>query len=220
MSKISISCSKCDQSYAVARESIGKTAKCKKCGESFTITEPPEDLLGDSDGGLRVQPVEQQQPAPSHLDDYLEIARGDGVEVRPGAEGEKAETVAVRFAAILLFPPVAVVAVGLMGYVIGRTFNATGPGAVGADRFFAFLVAIFSALFCLLSFLAVLVTLVWGALKAFAEDVIQGLLYVFVPYYALYYQASRWYAMERVYYCTVGSMAAFAFFLAIMLGLG
>jgi len=45
--------------------------------------------------------------------------------------------------------------------------------------------------------LACIVGAFWGLGTAFAEDVVCGLMYIFVPFYWLYYLASRWQEMKR-----------------------
>lgn len=48
---ISTTCSHCGKSYRVADALLGKTAKCRACGQTFTIDAPPEDAatLAESD---------------------------------------------------------------------------------------------------------------------------------------------------------------------------
>ncbi len=54
--------------------------------------------------------------------------------------------------------------------------------------------------------LAACVCGLWMLVIAFQESVAQGLLYWFVPFYAIYYVISRWEKCKTPFLCSLGAM--------------
>ena len=67
----------------------------------------------------------------------------------------------------------------------------------------------------LIGYAAVFAFSVWLLIIAFQEDVVQGLLSLFVPFYLFYYVITRWETCQKPFFFMLGGLGAVALGLVI-----
>jgi len=76
---IRVECPNCGAAFKAPAEAAGRQAKCRKCGEAFTLTEVPEARALRADGTVVAwsQNEKGQTAVPAGLSDVVAIAAGD-----------------------------------------------------------------------------------------------------------------------------------------------
>jgi WD40 repeat protein len=209
---ITFPCTECGQKYQVGQELAGKRMKCRKCGALQPIpvprattapvapqaefaARPPARPRPTASPRPAFDPFERDGPAPAAnpYDDVYGLGDAplkratvaqaeDLVPPRPGRSGRPRSTVKPSD-----------------GDQFGRI--AVISAGVGAGLFLSLaVVGLFTqaGAVALIGLTAVVATLlmmgggIWAIVNAFREDVVCGILYLFLPFYPLYYLITRW----------------------------
>lgn len=184
---IAVTCSGCDKSYQVKDEFAGKKVRCPQCQAVVTIGQPQP---ATAKGRKAAAKADEYEDYPDDVEDYgddddyfdeprvLKEAprlKAKRAKVKAKKRGERSEPLQIPWGLILS----GILICGLV--LAGGLIFIFPPAAIA---------------------LAILVVIAgWGLgivggigliVRAFQEDVVCGILYIFVPFYWLYYLVSRW----------------------------
>lgn len=215
---ISVTCEGCRRRFQATDKLAGKKAKCPRCGEVIPVpeTEPPQARTSSSAGS----PGEEEAAAEFALccsscharlaSDAVLCVRcgtdqrtGRQVEASPASrkavavDGEETERPVVGTASetgreavwrtlvlVLLLGVVASVSAGL-GWLLAAKLD---PSFMGIAPYLRILVSLPTVFY----FLKL-------AAEAFFDNVLSGLLFIFLPFYWIYYLASNWDDLEGMF---------------------
>jgi hypothetical protein len=180
--QLAVVCDGCFLETRVGAEHAGKRARCKNCGTVFRIPRPGEDEPSDLAGTTEPTPhSEEPRPAghrngrnPGRSRKKSRTRSRQGTQALLGPRSQQLYVSVARWKIPLGIAVGLVVVVGISGLImpavgvwIGRTGFAGGIAV---------------------SFVCGL----WILVLAFQEDPLCGVLYLFLPFYALYYVVTRW----------------------------
>lgn len=211
---IRVVCDQCQAKYLIPDEHAGKKMRCKKCGEICPVpsgSRPSKAPTGPAKKPSK--PSKPKAPAADEFDDY-----GDG----PDDDEEDEELIArpVSRRAKKAKPKKAERSKSkrknpLAGFQFDFTEARTILGLPAVGALLTMLVegaAGDTAGVCVLGFifvLAAILSLVSGVMAiivAFEEDVLCGLLYLFLPLYALYHIITRWEEQKKPFLMSLCAM--------------
>ena len=191
--KITFPCPECGRNHTVAAVNVGRKGRCTRCGSVMTVPEeadgayslvepeppPPRmpiasEILHDSEGTFAARPETLAR-------------RGSGKRSRGEKLLREAKQEAFDFLAIL---------------------TASWKWWVGVPAGFAVVLVLIASFMphgiliaaCILATAGIVMILsgfLIGAYGAFHEDFLNGMLYVFIPFYTAYFIATNWDAMWR-----------------------
>jgi hypothetical protein len=207
---ISFSCEFCGKQYHLDDMLAGKRVRCKECGHVFRIPAPAVLMVADVQ---EAEPWSEPTPppassvrapaearVPAQVPSYWAVAedaefaapsrrfpKPPRVKSRRSSDGASLMSgVAAATFLIALLP----LAGSLIGYAAG---NRSAAG------------------FCLVATMVIagvnfIVAAVWQVVLPFQESTACGLMFIFVPFYGLYYTLSRWDAMKGPFFAAFGAI--------------
>lgn len=187
---IAVTCRGCSKTYQVQDALDGKKIRCPKCSEVFTVRSQTPDL------------VEDNEPDFMAIDDDYElpIRRRKPPKVKlEGKVPEKKKRKRVRREEPVEVP---------WGTIITCLVGAAVVIVAGAVFVFPILLPVVLVVFGIASILLQFVGGIGCLVRAFQEDTACGLMYLFLPFYGLYYVVSRWDDVHPFGGCLVGGAVA------------
>jgi ribosomal protein S27E len=193
---LKVTCPDCFRDYKVQDQHVGKKFRCKGCGAIVTAKapkpKPKAKVVDDYDDWEEYDSDETDGTGFGEDDGYLPPPpkpRSRAVsERRPPRRKKKA----ARGTSELPLPLPMLICGGLMLVLLGMSFITPIAGAL--------LLGIL--------FLTSVVLMLHGGLRMlitpFQEDIVCGLLYLFVPFYWLYYVITRWDEMSNPFLTALG----------------
>jgi hypothetical protein len=177
---IDVTCDECFTPHSVKSEFAGKRFKCRECGAALVVPRKSAVAAGSA---RSAPPPRSAAPSPGTTSQKK----------RPSRSGSKSRS--KRKPSGWLSGP--------LGWI---------AGGVGLLVIVALLLVpqLFGLLVMPLVLAGIALTL-WGALKclasAFEEDVTCGLMWIFVPFYSVFFTLTRWDAVGRYFLTFVGGIA-------------
>lgn len=211
---IRVVCDQCQAKYLIADEHAGKKVRCKKCGEICPV--PSGSRPSKAATGLAKKPSKASKPkAPDgdEFDDYGDGSDGDDEELiaRPAPRRvKKAKSKKAQRSKPKRKNPLADFHIDFME---ARTILGL-PAAGALVTMLVEGVAGDTAGVCVLGFFLVLgvilslVASVMAIIVAFEEDVLCGLMYLFLPFYPLYHLITRWDEQKKPFLMSLCAMFA------------
>ncbi len=214
---IRVVCDECQAKYVIADEHAGKKVRCKKCGEICLV--PSGSRPSKASTGSTKKPSKAVKPKPTddgeeEYDDYGESSDDEELISRPAprrtkiakkAKPKKAARSKPRlknpFADFQINFTEARTILGLpfAGALLTALVEGVGGDTAGVCSM-GFVVVVAAILSLVASFMAIIV--------AFEEDVLCGLMYLFLPMYALYHTITRWDEQKRPFLMSLCAMFA------------
>lgn len=221
---ISIQCDECSKSYKVKPEMAGKKAKCK-CGASIVIPQPrkkqSKKLVSTPPRPKKTKPKPKPESDPWDEDPWDDDFGGEDYEAddefddgfddlprrpqRGGSSGGRSKSnrggrskkgrkkksgggsSAMKIVG-MVFGGIVVV-----GLLLGFVVKPVGAITAGILTFVGIICYVGGALRCLIA--------------AFEEDIMCGILWLFVPFYSLYYIISRFSELAQYILLAIGGVA-------------
>ena len=202
--KVVFPCPHCGKRYRQPASAAGRTAKCAGCGEPFVL----KPAAGAAAKPKRVRkPPATPPPAPVTEENPFDLDAEEPAPAAPRTRSRGGRT-GGRSAASSRKTRSKSAGAAAGGAEASRQFwkwVKYGGAALAGTGVLAGLLSIFipGPLFLwggaalLVAFVLSTVGGIWLLVQAFQEDVTQGLLTLFVPFYAIYYTATRWAATWR-----------------------
>lgn len=199
---ITVSCDGCDKRYQVKDELAGKRIKCPNCQDVLTV------------GGQPPAAPAKRKPKPKPADDFDEDDDleddDDDFDSPPRSKRRVAEKPIKqkkkKRSGAGSTPWTLIIGGAAGGFFVLAAAMAFVSPAVSTIMAFGFLLA------------AMGLSTVGGIgclIKAFQEDVVCGLLTLFVPFYGLYYLVSRWNDVQPFGKCQLGGAAGVLLVMAL-----
>ncbi len=225
---IALSCGQCGKRYELDGKLAGKRARCKQCGHEFTIPVPRQTTPSRPKStaaataplnayGIDEEPAVSRKPKSSGFDPFDDLGNstvvdsaseddfGNPVLTRAGAPPKKKKKKKSGSGSGFQLPDLTgkVVLFGLvaLGILAALSFVSKGAGMI------------FLILTVLIGMVMILTGGVWTLVSIVRESVVCFLLWMFVPFYSLYYLITRWEDMKGPF-CTV--LGGYAFLLGGM----
>lgn len=203
---ITFACEKCGKPFEVADELAGKRCRCKQCGHTFLI--PMRSSRGSvrPESSLRSDAARPRQarPAPSPVDDDPYGIDDVVAPPKPGVDPEWEEFVLPKRPGFSPSPKLKKANSRGSSRERGSLPSwvpLAGLGVLGISFLFALFSSTAATVFvvgvALIGIGLVVVGSIQCLITPFREDIVCGLLYIFMPFYALYYLSSRWEDMKR-----------------------
>ncbi|WP_435005199.1 HEAT repeat domain-containing protein [Tundrisphaera lichenicola] len=222
---ITFHCESCGKRFDVDEGLAGKRAKCKQCGLSFVIpgaTFP----VGKPRSPHRAMPPSHARPAdppprghdpfgfeeppaplpPRHADrdEEFEEVMPRRATMKPTKAAPPSHSGAISIAGLPAWGYLLLtLALGIgMAFVMSQASNSSMQVAALAVQVLVMVVSLGGGIACMV--------------VAFRESVACGLMYLFVPFYSLYYLCTRWDEMKKPFVISIGGVAmglGFALFL-------
>jgi hypothetical protein len=213
MSTIVLSCPGCGKRYELNGSLAGKKARCKACSQEFTIPVPRQisaPVTATAPSRPKASAPARPAPPPPELDSFNPY---DDVEDHSAPKSSVSYDEDDTY-----LPPRAGAVRGPIGNTKKQKKKRRAGASSSLDDWTGKIVPVGLGLTTVLALLAfasptiavpalVLMMLcgffmtlgggIWGIVNAFRESAVCGVLYLFLPYYSLYYTISRWSEMAR-----------------------
>lgn len=201
---ISFTCGRCAKPYHLDDSLAGKKARCKACGNEFRIPDASAAVADPKASAPAFDPYGLAEPAPS-ADPF---GNPGGREPFPRVDADEDDLFAPPRTQVLRDKPKSrkaqstesaawigkLTLAGLGLIVLASVIGLASPQA-GAVAFI---------LPGLLAVGMMMAGGLWSMIVPFQEGAVQGLMWLFVPFYPLYYAISRWADMRRPILCYLG----------------
>jgi hypothetical protein len=178
---IEVTCDECFTPHSVKSEFAGKRFKCRECGAALVV--PRKSAVAAGSARSAPPPPRAAAPSPAATSQKKRSSRsGSKSRSRAGSSGWLS---------------------GPRGWIVGGVGLLVIVALVLVPQFLGIL--------AMPLVLAGIALTLWGALKclasAFEEDVTCGLMWIFVPFYSVFFTLTRWDTVGRYFLTFVGGIA-------------
>lgn len=191
---IAVVCAGCEKQYQVKDEMAGKKIRCPRCSEIITVNGRAHDdvvVLDDDED-------DDDYREPRALPEPRRRRRRDRRERRIRSDRGRGE-----------MP---------WGWILGGIGGAAALVAVAMCFLLPPIAFVFAVGFVMVGLALNLIGGIGCLVKAFQEDVVCGILYLFVPFYGLYYLITRWDDVHPFGTCLLGGVGMQVIGIALIFG--
>lgn len=188
--KIHFACPTCGKPYEVDASMAGRTGRCKPCGALMTV---PNGAEGDY---ALVDPGPTMAPSPRVQTDREGVYEESPASVAKRRGGKKSLKKKIIRQAKEEASDLAAIVAASWRWLVGVPLGLVVVFGLIA-WFVPYGTLIVASILALAGIAMVLTGFIIGAYGAFHEDVLNGMLYVFIPLYTAYFIATNWDAMWR-----------------------